>query len=241
LTCRLEACKRRVVVGIDEAGRGPVIGPLVMAAVALPVEVLRSLRLNGVRDSKLLTPARRRELLEEISRAAPVVMVAVHPPQLLDRVNLNKLEYDTASYLARRIATHCCDIAAIYADAVGPPERYVEVLQREVPTARVVVTPRADAKYTATAAASIIAKVARDGFIEEYRRRYGFRGSGYPTDPETLAWIEEKYREAPNNPPPIVRRSWATLRRIAPGWYRDKKTNKKRGSRTLLDYLGGSG
>lgn len=239
----LAPCRRRVVAGIDEAGRGPIVGPMVMAAVVLPVDALRGLRLEGVRDSKQLSARARRELLEKIHRVAPLVVVAVHPPGLIDRVNLNLLEYETAAFLASRIVVHCSDVAAIYADAVGPPERYAAVLRKAAPGVRVVAAPKADAKYTAVAAASIVAKVVRDAFIEEYRGRYGLRGSGYPTDPETLEWIREAYQRSPEAPPPIVRRSWGTLKRVAPRWYREKKTNKAgRGgaaARTLLDYLGG--
>jgi len=241
--CRLAACRRRVVVGIDEAGRGPIVGPMVMAAVALPVDELRSLRLEGVRDSKQLSPSARERLLEEIEAVAPVILVAVHHPDLIDSVNLNKLEYDTASLLVKRVMLHCCDVAAIYVDAVGPVQRYESVLRRVAPGVRVVVAPRADAKYTATAAASIVAKVVRDRFVEEYRRLYGLRGSGYPTDPETLGWLREVYERSPDSPPPIVRRSWGTLRRIAPAWYREKRKTGSRGSgsRSILDYLGGKG
>lgn len=235
----LEACRRPVVVGIDEAGRGPIVGPMVMAAVALPVDELRGLRLQGIRDSKQLTPRQREQLLSLIEEHAPLLIWVLHPPQLIDSVNLNKLEYDTASYMIERVLMKCCEVRAIYADAVGPPERYAAVLKRVAPRIRVVVAPKADSRYTAVAAASIVAKVIRDAYIEKYRKTYGLRGSGYPTDEETLQWIRELYAKSPAQPPPIVRRTWGTLKRIAPAWYREKNTIRQGRvqGRTLLDYL----
>ena len=235
----LETCRKPVVAGIDEAGRGPIVGPMVMAMVVLPVDELRGLRLQGVRDSKQLTPRQREQLLSLVEEHAPFVIWALHPPRLIDSVNLNRLEYDTASYMVERVLLRCCEVRAIYADAVGPPERYAAALRRVAPGVRIVVVPKADSRYTAVAAASIVAKVVRDAYIEKYRREYGLRGSGYPTDEETLQWIREIYARNPAQPPPIVRRTWGTLRRIAPGWYREKNLKKpsRMQGRTLLDYL----
>jgi len=232
---------KKLVVGIDEAGRGPIVGPLVMAAVAAPREVFEEFHAMGVRDSKELSPRARMRLAEEIERSATVVVVVKHPPALIDAVNLNTMEHDTMLYMLQRIGLRG-RIAEVYVDAVGPPRKTLSLLARTFPDARIIVEPKADARYTPVAAASIVAKVARDAEIERYRSLYGLRGSGYPTDPETLDWIREVYQANPGEPPPIVRRTWGTLKRLAPAWYRPKQRSSAgdrggRRQRSLLDYL----
>lgn len=240
---RTRCCIRRgLVLGIDEAGRGPVVGPMVVAGVVADRESLEELRLGGVRDSKLLEPGQRSRLLEEILSRACYVVVTVHPPAVIDSVNLNRLEYETFSYIASRARLICPGLREVYADAVGPPQRLAAALARAAPEAKVVVEPKADRRYTAVSAASIVAKVLRDEEIERLRRLYGLRGSGYPTDPETLQWLRETYRRSPDTPPPIIRVTWGTLKRVAPKWYRPKQASTRRtgkGARqaSLLDYL----
>ncbi|NOZ88352.1 MAG: ribonuclease HII [Crenarchaeota archaeon] len=228
----------RAVLGIDEAGRGPLVGPMVVAGIALPEELLYRLPEMGVRDSKQLTPASRRRLAGEILRRAIVAVIVKVPPRLIDSVNLNRLEEDTFAYIAARarelLEARGCRLRAVYADAVGQGARLRRILEEAAPGARVVAEPRADARHPPVAAASIVAKVERDAELERLRRLYGVRGSGYPTDPETLEWIREAYQRNPREPPPFIRGSWATLRRIAPGWYRPKG----RAGRSLLDYIG---
>ena len=230
-------CLGEIVAGVDEAGRGPILGPMVIAVVAAPARVFEELRLQGVRDSKELNPRARRVLAEEILRRACYAAVARIPPRLIDAVNLNKLEYDTIEVLAERLRGLCPGLRRLSVDAVGPPERLAERLRRLLgPGVVVAVEPRADRRRPEVAAASILAKVARDSDVEELRRRYGVRGSGYPTDPETLEWLREAYASSPTSPPDFVRRSWGTLKRIAPLWYLEKRRGS--GQRSLLDYLG---
>ncbi len=239
----VECCRRPgLVLGIDEAGRGPIVGPMVAAGVVADKESLEELRHVGVRDSKLLEPGQRRRLLEEILGKACYVVIVVHPPAVIDSVNLNRLEYETFSHIASRARLLCPGLREVYADAVGPPQRLAAVLAKAAPAARIVVESKADRRYTAVSAASIVAKVVRDEEIERLRRAYGLRGSGYPTDPETLQWLREAYQRSPDTPPPIIRVTWGTLRRLAPNWYHRKQAKTgtgKSGSRqaSLLDYL----
>lgn len=242
------ATAKRYVLGIDEAGRGPIIGPMIVAGVLLDENMVSELVVSGVRDSKELTPHRRRRLAEEVLEKAYAVIIVKVPPSLIDSVNLNRLEEDTFRYIAGR--AHILargSLAAVYADAVGSTERLSEILRAALPSGVTVkVAPKADQLYPPVSAASIIAKVVRDEEIERLRRLHGLRGSGYPTDPETLEWIREAYTRSPDSPPPFIRRTWGTLRTLAPRWYKRKRQGGGRrrssGSRqgrrvTLLDYL----
>ena len=245
------ATAKRYVLGIDEAGRGPIIGPMIVAGVLLDESVVSELVVSGVRDSKELTPRRRRRLAKEILEKAYAVIIARVPPSLIDSVNLNRLEEDTFRHIASRahILTRGV-LAAVYADAVGSPGRLSEILRAVLPSGVTVkVAPKADQLYPPVSAASIVAKVVRDEEIGKLRRLHGFRGSGYPTDPETLEWIREAYTRSPDNPPPFIRRTWGTLRTLAPRWYKKKHRSDSRrrlsGRQqdrgvTLLDYLKGS-
>ncbi|ALL01619.1 Ribonuclease HII [Pyrodictium delaneyi] len=233
------------LLGIDEAGRGPIIGPMVVAGVLVDSSTVPILEKLGVRDSKELTPAQRRELFARILDLASYVVIVKIPPAVIDTVNLNRLEISTIAHIVRRTSTIYRDLDAVYIDAVGPASKMAsEVRRLSGFQGTIVAKPKADRRYLPVSAASIVAKVVRDEEIEKLRQLYGIRGSGYPTDPHTLEWIREAYRESPHSPPWFVRRSWSTLKRVAPGWYRAKSTeasNKSGKSRqkSLLDYLAG--
>ncbi len=223
-----------IVVGIDEAGRGPLVGPMIIAGVALPEHVLDKLKRIGVTDSKELTRADREKLYDEIVRLAVYIVVVEVPPETIDNVNLNTLEHDTILFIIERVS-ELIRPARVSVDAVGPPEKLEKLLRRKLgDSIDVRVSSGAEKLYPEVAAASIIAKVERDRRIAELARVYGDFGSGYPTDPRTVEWVRKMYRLSPDNPPPIVRRTWSTLKRLAPKWYRPKAAT---GSKTLLDYL----
>lgn len=222
-------------VGIDEAGRGPLLGPMVVAAVAAPASVFEELREAGVRDSKELSRHRREELYRLIVSKASYVGAVYVPPETIDSVNLNTLERDTFAYLLSRILGILGGVEHVFVDAVGSPRKIVEALRRTGYRGTVTAEPGADRRYVEVSAASIVAKVLRDRAIDELREKYGVRGSGYPTDPETLSWLREAYARSPRQPPPFIRRSWGTLRRLAPGWYRPKTIHG--GGQVTLDYF----
>lgn len=229
----------KLVLGVDEAGRGPIIGPMYVCGVVVDEKAVNRLKLIGVTDSKQLDRNRREKLFKVIVNLAKHILAVEVPPQLIDAVNLNVLERDTiAIIVARALNVWREKLTTVYVDAVGVSSRLVSAIRKTGFRGTIVVEPKADSKYVVVGAASIIAKVLRDRAIEELRKLYGVEGSGYPTDQRTLNWIKRAYTISPFNPPPFVRRTWGILRRIAPNWYVEKKTSEKRANqRSLLDYL----
>lgn len=176
------------VAGVDEAGRGPLAGPVVAAAVILDP----TRRIKGLDDSKLLTPARRERLFEQILERAREVATGMANPQTIDRVNI--LE---ATRLAMREALGRLTL---------PPDLVlIDALRLSALTCPQKALIRGDSRSASIAAASIVAKVTRDRLMLEADRRfpeYGFgRHKGYPT-PQHLAAL------AKHGPCPIHRRTF---------------------------------
>lgn len=202
--------------GIDEAGRGPVLGPLVVAGVA--VEEPRILTDLGCRDSKMLSPGRR-EAIDRQLRANPGVRIEVRmiAAETLDaerqRLTLNEIEVERFRDIAR-----CLKADTLYLDAADvDAERFGKAVGRGLPRGTKVVSEhRADDTYPVVGAASIVAKVARDAAVAELARRLERRlamplGSGYASDPFTQAFLKgwlERFGDVPEG----TRRSWATIK-----------------------------
>ena len=229
----------KLVLGIDEAGRGPIIGPMYVCGVVVDEKTVDRLKLIGVTDSKRLNRNRREKLFNVITNLAKHILAIEVPPQLIDVINLNMLERDTiAVIVARALDVWREKLATVYVDAVGISSKLVSVIRKTGFRGTIVIEPKADSRYVVVGAASIVAKVLRDKAIEELRKLYGVEGSGYPTDQRTLNWIKRAYTVSPYNPPPCVRRSWEVLRQIAPNWYVEKKAGRKHANqRSLPDYL----
>lgn len=197
--------------GVDEAGKGPVFGPMVVAAVACSEEDLP----EGVRDSKRLTPTRRKNLARKLLNNPDIQTHTVHvTPEQIDEPdsNLNTLTVQAHGEAVDGVATDGMDGTADACDT--DTTRYTENLLSNTET-DVTVDGRhkADDYDPIVSAASIIAKVERDGVIEEIREEYGDIGSGYPSDQTTRDFLETYYREH-GEFPPFARLSWKTCQKI---------------------------
>lgn len=200
------------VCGVDEAGRGPVLGPLVVCAVYVSDEsVLTDL---GVKDSKKLTPKKREALAPKIMDVAEAVEVIVLEAEGIDArrkcQSLNDVELDL---FAEATSRHKCQI--IYADCPDVNETsFGRRLADKVPGPQIVARHKADDTYPVVSAASIVAKVTRDRLVREIEEEFGCPiGSGYPSDPVTIAFIENWIKEN-GRPPKHTRTSWETVRRM---------------------------
>ena len=210
--------KNRKIAGVDEAGRGAVLGPLVIAGVCMKEDKLEQLIKIGVKDSKLLSPYRRADLYRQIMNIAySVSLVKLKPEQIDDYVlkgeKYKKLNYLEALSMAKAIDS--LDAEMVYVDASDVDvDRFKKdilgALQRKV---EIISVHHADRIYPIVSAASIIAKVTRDQEISELSQKFGNIGSGYPADDRTIKFLKEwvkKYGDIP----PFARRSWKTTKKL---------------------------
>ena len=165
------------VCGCDEAGRGPLCGPVVAAAVILP----RGEIIDGLNDSKKLTEKKREALFDIIKERALAYAIAEASPEEIDEINILN-----ASLLAMRRAVDALSVKADFALIDGNCSRGFEI-----PTQTVV---KGDARSYSIAAASVLAKVTRDRQCLEMDAKYpeyGFAGhKGYPTKAHMAKVIE---------------------------------------------------
>lgn len=238
-----------MIAGVDEAGRGPVLGPLVVAAVMAKSHT--AMRNLGVADSKKLSPAKREELAPLIRKKALAVEVrVVSVDELNERMThatLNTIEVEAFGELLSRLqpkeaCLDACDVDAerfgrLVAQRVGPPpaaelatdSRAAGKAPAEAVlashTMRVRSEHKGDDRWPLVAAASIIAKTERDRLVAELEAEYGPTGSGYASDPATKRFLESWHAEH-GELPACARRHWETSRRLVPAAPR----------RTLADY-----
>ena len=201
-----------MIVGVDEAGRGPVIGPLVVAGVAVESDV--PLRQMNCRDSKKLSPEKREALapeIEKVSRFEVVVIPAEQIDVMRAEMSLNDFE---AKLFAEVIAKLRPETA--YVDAADVDEiEFKRSVRRELAfDVEIVSYHNADELFPVVSAASILAKVCRDREMRSIEESIGMTiGSGYPSDPDTIAFLEKWIREK-GSLPPHTRASWDTARRL---------------------------
>jgi len=207
-----------LIAGVDDAGRGAVIGPLVIAGVLVDEEDLDKIVSLGVKDSKLLSPKKRRRLAPEIIKTVKKQHIVRLAPAEIDKVvltggklhRLNRLE---ARAMAEVINALKPDIAYVDASDVLP-ERFRQHIADEVPfRVQIVSEHEADKTYPVVSAASIIAKVERDSAISSLKKEHGDLGSGYITDPKTVEFLKTWIRTY-GSYPEFVRKSWKPARRI---------------------------
>lgn len=195
-------------LGIDEAGRGSLIGPLIVAGVVLDERAEKNLIERGVKDSKRLSPSRREEIFEYvIGEAVFVEIVSIGAPYI-DAMNIDVLTRKAMRNIISD-ALRVADIEEILLDRVGRTFHYSKKIGKK--DVKIIMEEKADVKHPVVSAASIVAKVYRDRCIAIIAERYGLRGSGYPSDRETLEWLKENIDKIPKW---LIRSKWRTLKRL---------------------------
>lgn len=201
-----------MLCGIDEAGRGPVLGPLVVAGVL--VENEHDLSNLKVRDSKKLTAERRTNLAMEIKKIAKIeicLIPALELDILQQELTLNEIETICFTEIIARL-----NPGKVYVDCVDTDEENFKalLLSRLNYKPDIVSKHRADDMFPVVSAASIIAKTERDSEIDRISRELGQNiGSGYPADPNTIEFVKS-WLERNGRLPPHIRNSWKTTKRL---------------------------
>ena len=200
------------ICGIDDAGRGPMLGPLVIAGISLDKKKLRKLTSLGVKDSKKLSPKLRESLYKKIIDIVDDYYVAKISPRSIDasvkKHCLNGLE---AKYMAKVVSKLNPDISYVDSCDVNPT-RFGKEISRLSDNHKIKSYHRADSRFVVVSAASILAKVTRDRAIARLRKEHNL-GSGYPSDSVTVKFVTKYYKKN-HEMPSFVRKSWKPVQRI---------------------------
>ena len=232
-----EACQGvEVVIGVDEAGRGPVLGSLVYCAAFWPASMNEEISALGFDDSKQLKDGEREKLFKGIKSHDSIGWVIaeltaeVVSQQMLkaSAQSLNALSYEAVVWMLEKIRDYPTNppiINKLFIDTVGDPDTYKFVLQRGLGSCAddwdFTIEKKADANYRVTSAASIIAKQTRDQQIATWKWRESSVaaanltkdfGSGYPGDPKCVEWMKGDALHPVFGYPSLVRFSWGTTK-----------------------------
>lgn len=208
-----------IASGSDEAGRGSVIGPLVIATVVIDQEDEEKFKEIGVRDSKKLSPKKREVLSKIIKEKCISYKVSYLKPKVIDSYVWRKIKMKTLNYLeAKVISKHIMQLAPdiAYVDApYSRPEIFRTMIKKIIKNNRIKIISanKAEDKWVEVACASIIAKVERDKAIRKIANRYGFFGSGYPSDERTREFLK-KIISKDDRKYDFVRWSWKTINKL---------------------------
>jgi len=206
----------------DEAGRGPVIGPLVMAGILIDEKDVDKLRNINVKDSKLLSKQQRERLFDSIKEIVVDYKIIIVGTNEVDdavngkfNLNLNWLEANKAADIVNEFSQkHKIDKTIIDCPS-NNIKAYTEYMRNKINNSKIklVVEHKADMNYVEVGAASILAKVTRDNEIEKIKQKLGINfGSGYPSDPLTQKFLEKYWDKFERHN--IFRKSWKSWQKL---------------------------
>jgi ribonuclease H2 subunit A len=210
-------------MGIDEAGRGPVLGPMVYGCLYCARSYEKTLSTLNFADSKTLKEEKREELFENLKADESIgwAVDIIDPRELSakmlkkNKINLNEISHDSAIGLITKVLNMGVLLTEVYVDTVGDTEKYRSKLSERFPAVHFVVAKKADSLYPVVSGASIAAKVTRDRALREWvldetaEDLHKNFGSGYPGDPDTKAWLQH-HKHLVFGFPTLVRFSWGT-------------------------------
>lgn len=207
-------------LGIDDAGRGPVIGPMVLAGCLIDEKTAREFEKLGVTDSKKLTPKRREFLAEKIKELAETFEIALSPPIEIDGKNkegidLNKLEAIKTAEIINKINKGYTKLQVVIdCPSVGilKWQDYLKTKIKNLSNLEISCEHKADKNHVAVSAASILAKSTREKEMAKLREKFGEQiGSGYCSDPLTCRFLEKNAVKHENDG--IFRKTWITWKK----------------------------
>ena len=217
---------KSLISGIDEAGRGSIIGPLVIASVTANKKTIKKFSRIGVKDSKKLSAKNREIFARIIMDESENVMISKLTEKKIDRavklrkeylknkkfitknkiIGLNELEAHSMSKIISNMNSH-----SVFVDSCDvKPQRFKERIENHLNSnMKIYSSHKADEKYVVVAAASVVAKYTRDKEIFKLKRKFGEMGSGYPSDPATRMFLQ-KWLKKNKTIPDFTRKSWKT-------------------------------
>ena len=207
-----------LILGIDDAGRGPLIGPMILAGVLMTKQQELKIKKAGAKDSKLLVHSIRVSLSNLIiNNSISHKILSSSPEEIDSSENLNTLEAKKSAEIINDLNTKKDKILVI----VDCPSTNISAWKRTLlsfvaykDNLEIKCEHKADYNYPAVSAASILAKVARESEVLKIKKKYGNIGSGYPSDPTTIKFLEENGKKLSGEG--IFRKSWATWKKLFP-------------------------
>jgi ribonuclease HII len=190
-----------IICGVDDAGRGSVLGPLVIAGVSVGRTKIKHLSEIGVKDSKQLSPNAREMLYKKIIAIVDDYYIARISPKIIDQ--------SVRKYMAKVISKLRPDSSYVDSCDVNPV-RFGKEISKLANSGKIYSRHHADSRFVIVSAASIVAKVNRDRAIKKLRQKYDL-GSGYPSDSKTMKFIK-KWILDHNKTPVFVRKSWKPVK-----------------------------
>ena len=208
-----------LIIGIDDAGRGPVIGPMTLAGVLVNKEIENVFKQLEVKDSKLIPPKKREVLAQKIRENAISFHIALTHANEIDEklrtgTNLNTVEAEKAAEIINNLTTTTQEPIRIIIDCPSPnKESWKRDVLKKVNKQEgisIACEHKADRDYVVVSAASILAKSAREKEIAILKKNIGKDfGSGYPNDPKTIQFLKENSEQHQEDN--IFRETWATF------------------------------
>jgi ribonuclease HII len=216
-------------IGVDDAGRGPVIGPMILAGVLIDDKQEKELKQLGVKDSKELTPRRREFLAEKIKENIKSFELVVISPEEIEKgqeqgVKLNEIEAIACAKIINKLNKTEEKIRVVLdcpSTSLVKWKDYLIMKIKELSNLEILCEHKADRNHVAVSAASILAKSQREKEMNKLRKKYGEEiGSGYTSDPATQRFLQ-KYAEKYSKDG-IFRKTWITWKKAK----RDLKQKK---------------
>ena len=204
-------------IGIDDAGRGPVIGPMILAGVLIEENQNNTLTTWGAKDSKLLTPKKRKEIKEKIKDHFESHIEVTSPEEIDKSSNLNYLEAVKAAMIINKLTKNLKEKVKVIIDCpsvnIESWSNDVQKLINKPEIVSLICEHKADVNHPVVSAASILAKEKREDEILKikFENEIDF-GSGYPSDPKTKEFIKKNFDNKKYSQ--IIRFSWDTVKRL---------------------------
>ena len=210
-----------LILGIDDAGRGPLIGPMVLAGVLIDKNSETALKNFNIKDSKQIIHSTRIKLAKTIKELVLSYHIVKTSPEEIDRaiyskLNLNTLEAIKSAEIINQLNNKKSIKVIIDCPSVNT-KKWKETLLNYIENPEnldIHCEHKADENYLSVGAASILAKVEREEEVAKLKQEYGDIGSGYPSDPDTKQFLKTHGKKLENSG--IFRKSWATWKKQFP-------------------------